>query len=710
MGLYHKQISFKNVKSLPDMKGSGDLLFHTTSTGRILCMRKNKAAIMFSDDNGSTWSEFSEIFGGTDSNLDDFAFCIYEFDSTLIATAVDPYNRRLYIAHSLDNGTTWNYTRKFGYADLVVNKIENEFYFMTYNTIYITADFLNFREIQITDGTSISTLQSGFIENNIIYARFESNGYISFDAGQTFTETDKIFRRIEDYGFCSVDKSTDTTKLSITFYKDSLIPEFTYDVALEDQQKRYSLTILYKNSKFFIFYNAYNTTESRFLSLNSNGTLYKNYTIPFDAETNLSHTWLIYSGNRIALLDFAEVKYLFFLDEPYNQIIKVSLPFVPDYYFASLNKNFGIATLLSTSDNFCISSVTPIYPEDRTTIYSNDYSTITGSQILENSIRSINHNIKGIVLANKDCGTLTIIANWGSNPVFKSNEYGGITQRLKRIEFYTMTGSGKIQTTTPIIGDINASNFSVEYLNKAVEYKTETSSTLSNYLRAYLLTIPEDDYKSSNPFPLTMDKLEELNFTISESNNTNVATQEGVSSSEFGNSFSNIVKVNDFTITFDYTFVTKYLKVNSWAYTGMGEITEYPLYVNMYEPKNINIIINTKTTEGTNTSFVFSIDKGSDNKYVQNKPLSRADNELFSLPSSFFEEQAQALINANKDGRMVLTLKTTSDLNLYEGKEVTVNLKDNTLVNNGAKFETVGIKEQFTGLTWKQVLTLKEKN
>ena len=59
---------------------------------------------------------------------------------------------------------------------------------------------------------------------------------------------------------------------------------------------------------------------------------------------------------------------------------------------------------------------------------------------------------------------------------------------------------------------------------------------------------------------------------------------------------------------------------------------------------------------------------------------------------------------------MVLTVNTTSDLNLYNGKELTVTMKDGTLANNGATFEVVNIKEKFTGFNWKQILTLKEKN
>ena len=383
---------------------------------------------------------------------------------------------------------------------------------------------------------------------------------------------------------------------------------------------------------------------------------------------------------------------------PYDNLYFTDIKNVGERVLGFSNYNNGIAVVCSNGKYKTLLPTKNLSPLKRTKIFCNDYSTITGSQVLENAVRSVNHRIYKVSLKdNMEIGSKIVSDNYTSNPIYAVGEKLGGTK--DRREIYILTGTATIKTDKPIIGDLTKSNFKFYYNNKECDF-TGNNADFYNLMN----NIDEQYYTGNTPFPIQLSDLSNIGLSINESGVKDISEwvkRLQFDTSNYINEITNIVKLDDYTVTFDYRLTTKYIFFSTLSGNNYSMV-EY------YQSKNINIVLSTISIDDTNDQFVFSIDT-QNGEYVQNNPLKREDNELFSLSDTFFENQANAIIQANKDGRMILTVNSTSDLNLYLGKELQVELKDGTLANNGATFEVTGIKEKFTGINWKQTYTLKEK-
>lgn len=350
-----------------------------------------------------------------------------------------------------------------------------------------------------------------------------------------------------------------------------------------------------------------------------------------------------------------------------------------------------------------------INPEERTTIYPNDYSTITGNQILENAVRSVNHKIYVTYINQQDIDSIaftnfTITQNPAEH-YYHNFSYTGIGfnwSEEQRVESYIQQFSNCIITTTePIISNnINSDNFKISSSNKQW-YKNDR-----RFSNSFVNTLFNAINDNNEPCSINTTELEQTYGVTPVDNYDLLTNNENLPSYKV----YNIEKIDNFTVKFDLQIVTKlsYFNVTDQIRLVdgvLGPIAEVDIKV----AQSINITLNALSISSQEKEFKYSIDLDNSGNYIQNNPLQRADNELFSLDNTFFETQANAIIQYNKDGRMVLIVNSTSDLGLYIGKELTVTLKDGTLANNGATFEVVGIKEKFTGINWKQTYTLKEK-
>lgn len=345
-----------------------------------------------------------------------------------------------------------------------------------------------------------------------------------------------------------------------------------------------------------------------------------------------------------------------------------------------------------------------ITPQERTKIYRNDYSTITGSQVLENAVRSVNHRTNTIKQSAQDIGSITKKTTITQNPIdntFEAYTLSGTTSRTKDEWYYQQLGNVILQTSKPIIGEITADNLSISFNNKKWLKEDNSKTSFFDRLKSDLEELIDNVDLREERFAIDKTDLENY-YNVESTEDTTFLT-----SSNYPTQIKNVQKLNDYTISFDLDVITR--KSSFMTLDNPSALVSlYNAKAEIIEAQSVGITLNANSIEKTDTDFVCSIDI-SNGEYVQNNPLSRSDNELFSLDDTFFQDQANAIIQANKDGRMILTVNSTSDLNLYLGKELQVELKDGTLVNNGATFEVTSIKEKFTGINWKQTYTLKEK-
>lgn len=385
----------------------------------------------------------------------------------------------------------------------------------------------------------------------------------------------------------------------------------------------------------------------------------------------------------------------------YNELDFSKINYLNYSMLNSVKSNNSIA-LICDNNYYTMLELSNITPEERITIYANDYSTITGSQILENAVRSVNHYRITSSIENKENGSFSKKPIIENKPAYKY--YVSNNSIKDRMETYTQKITNcKIVTASPIIGDLDSSNFSFNAKN----YMWKIQSSDSEF-QQFIINKIDSIQNSDEACPITTKDLEDKYGVVKEETDgiINEAFTQISPTVKFEYSVSNIRKINDYEVIFDCDIATKYA-VFEYYYEALHY--NYAL-AKIVETQTIYVTLTCNTTALEETQFVFSIDVNEEGQYVQNSPFQRNDNELFLLTEDFFKEQAQAIINTNKDGRMVLTVNTTTDLNLYNGKELTVTMKDGTLANNGATFEVVNIKEKFTGFNWKQVLTLKEKN
>lgn len=621
-------------------------------------------------------------------------------------------NNNYKVIYSLDYGKHWNnfsftdnlpstpsrvleINEIYGYAymnnaiGIIVNlKITGQSISIYTKKFLYTDDFLTVKEGFTSIGISGSTFVPYIVGtlNNKIVVNFDSYVYLM----SNFTET--------EYSFAVIGTSFNIARKidnnAVILYNSSDFSEFKLFIYNNGQIQATSRTyhtntttisdtfICYKDDYLYVIDNG----RIRKINISTNNEQIVAYT--FDNliyYSKLLNNFIVYAcasagANEFIAFNIDLMEFLLFdKSEELNS-----------YLITAINDKINHFKIYMT-DEYTETISDNINPQDRTTIYANDYSTIMGSQVLENAVRSVNHKINTISIENNGLLSQKILECDKVSLFDSAYNYKKQNYDIKQI--FTQTFNVKLILDKPMVDNINNYTFELSYKNQKLYYNRLADGHLENII---LLASPQTRVMSDTSIKnyYNIDYVEDSTY---------LTDSIGEPHTEFVNQVTNIVKIDDYTITATVNAIIEYGHYKS------GQIGVSNDVIDVKSATEITLSVKGKVMKETYSDFVFSIDLDGNNNPIQNNPLTRTDNELFSLSNSFFETQANAIIQDNKDGRMVLTVNSTSDLGLYIGKELTVMLKDGTLANNGATFEVVGIKEKFTGINWKQTYTLKEK-